>query len=47
MELTEVPPEMWPTLIVVSGLAGSFDGGDLVRAWLRRRMGLKGAGVSP
>ena len=25
MELTEVPPEMWPTLMVVSGLVGKLD----------------------
>ena len=29
MELMEVPPEMWPTLMVVRGLVGSLRLGDL------------------
>ena len=40
MELMEVPPEMWPTLMVVWGSAGSLRAAIWVRAWLSRRMGL-------
>ena len=40
MELMEVPPEMWPTLMVVAGLAGSLRSAMAVRARLRMRMGL-------
>ena len=40
MELMEVPPEMWPTLMVVAGVAGSLRLAMAVRARLRMRMGL-------
>ena len=40
MELMEVPPEMWPTLMVVRGLVGRRSLVSLVRARLRVRMGL-------
>src|SRR6266851_5905159 len=40
MELMEVPPEMWPTLMVVRGLVGSLRLAIWVRARLRMRMGL-------
>src|SRR5277367_4002687 len=40
MELMEVPPEMWPTLMVVRGLVGSLRSAMRARAWLRMRIGL-------
>ena len=48
MELTEVPPEMWPTLMVVRGLEGSLRCGDgRVRALAEEEDGVGGAGVGP
>ena len=40
MELTEVPPEMWPTLSVVTGALERGRSAMSARARLRRRMGL-------
>ncbi len=47
MELMEVPPEMWPTLMVVSGFGGEFESGDVGEGLAEEKDGVVGAGVGP
>ncbi len=47
MELMEVPPEMWPTLMVVRGLVGSLRAAMSGEGLAEDEDGVGGAGVGP
>ena len=47
MELMEVPPEMWPTLMVVRGSLGSLRACDLSEGVAEEEDGIGSAGVGP